>query len=150
MYRNQIIQRDIENHHENWNTLMSISLQLFHCNLSYMQNDTRQFRWVKIWMARTLIKTYSLTLLIRETIVEQWKIYQIEVKWNEIHSAMSDSLRAHGWYSPWNSPGQNTEVVAFSFSRGSSKPRDQTQDSHISGSFFTSWAAREGQAYRSG
>ena len=30
------------------------------------------------------------------------------------------------------------EWVAFSFSRGSSKPRDQTQVSHIAGGFFTS------------
>ena len=28
--------------------------------------------------------------------------------------------------------------VAFSFSRGSSQPRDQTQASHIAGEFFTS------------
>ena len=33
--------------------------------------------------------------------------------------------------------------VAFSFSRGSSQPRDQTQVSHIVGRFFTSWATRE-------
>ena len=37
---------------------------------------------------------------------------------------MSDSLRPHGLYSPWNSPGQNTEWVALPFSRGSSQPRD--------------------------
>ena len=30
------------------------------------------------------------------------------------------------------------EWVAFPFSRGSSKPRDQTQVSHIAGGFFTS------------
>ena len=30
------------------------------------------------------------------------------------------------------------EWVAFPFSRGSSQPRDQTQVSHISGTFFTS------------
>ena len=30
------------------------------------------------------------------------------------------------------------EWVAFPFSRGSSQPRDQTQDSHIAGGFFTS------------
>ena len=30
----------------------------------------------------------------------------------------------HGLYSPWNSPGQNTGVIAFPFSRGSSQPRD--------------------------
>ena len=30
------------------------------------------------------------------------------------------------------------EWVAFSFSKGSSQPRDQTQVSHIAGGFFTS------------
>ena len=34
------------------------------------------------------------------------------------------------------------EWVALPFSRGSSQPRDQTQVSHITGSFFTSWATR--------
>ena len=38
------------------------------------------------------------------------------------------------------------EWVAFSFSRGSSQPRDWTQFSHIAGRFFTSWATREAQA----
>ena len=35
------------------------------------------------------------------------------------------------------------EWVAFSFSRGSSQPRDWTQISRISGIFFTSWATKE-------
>ena len=35
------------------------------------------------------------------------------------------------------------EWVAFSFSRGSSQPRDWTQVSCIAGGFFTSWATRE-------
>ena len=35
---------------------------------------------------------------------------------------MSDSLRPHGLYSPWNSPGQNTGVVAFPFSRDLPNP----------------------------
>ena len=35
------------------------------------------------------------------------------------------------------------EWVAFSFSRGSSQPRDWTQVSHIAGRVFTSWATRE-------
>ena len=34
------------------------------------------------------------------------------------------------------------EWVAFSFSRGSSQPRDWTQVSCIAGRFFTSWATR--------
>ena len=35
------------------------------------------------------------------------------------------------------------EWVAFPFSKGSSQPRDQTQVSHITVWFFTSWATRE-------
>jgi len=35
------------------------------------------------------------------------------------------------------------EWVGFSFSRGSSQPRDKTQVSHIAGGFFTSWTTRE-------
>ena len=46
-----------------------------------------------------------------------------------------DSLRPHGLYIPWNSPGQNTGVVAFSFSKGSSQPRDQTRVSRIADRF---------------
>ena len=39
------------------------------------------------------------------------------------------------------------EGVAFSFSSGSSQPRDRIQVSHIAGGFFTSWATREAQEY---
>ena len=62
---------------------------------------------------------------------------------SESHSVVSDSLRPHGLYSPWNSLGQNTGMVAFPFSRGSSPHREQTQVSLIAGGFFTSWATRE-------
>ena len=96
-------------------------------------------------------------------------------------SVVSDSLRPHGLYSPWNSPGQNTAVVslsqgifpiqgsnpallhcrqilnqlshkgsprilewvAYPFSSGSSRPRNQTGGSCIAGRFFTSWAIRQ-------
>ena len=33
-------------------------------------------------------------------------------------SFVSDSLRPHGLYSPWNSPGQNTGVGSFSLLQG--------------------------------
>ena len=56
---------------------------------------------------------------------------------------MTDSLRPHRLHSPWNSPGQNTGVGSLSLLRGSSQPRDWTQDSHTAGRFFTSWATRE-------
>ena len=38
------------------------------------------------------------------------------------------------------------EWVAISFSKGSSRPRDQIQVSHIVGRFFTIWATREAQS----
>ena len=41
---------------------------------------------------------------------------------SESHSVVSHSLGPHGLYTPWNSPGQNTVVVAFPFSGGSSHP----------------------------
>ena len=57
---------------------------------------------------------------------------------NESSSVMSESLRSHGLYSPWNSPGQNSGVGSVPFSRESSQHRDQTQVSCIAGGFFTS------------
>ena len=38
-----------------------------------------------------------------------------------------------------NPPGQNTGVGSLSFLQGSSQFGDQTQVSHITGGFFTSW-----------
>ena len=62
---------------------------------------------------------------------------------SESHSVVSNSLRPHGLYSPWNSPGQNTGVGSLSFSRGSSQPRNQTGVSCIEGRLFNSSATRE-------
>ena len=56
---------------------------------------------------------------------------------SESRSVVSDSLWSHGLYSLWNSPGLNTGVGNFPFSR-SSQPRDRTQVSSIAGGFFTS------------
>ena len=44
------------------------------------------------------------------------KDYESEVK--EVKVAQSDSLRPHGLYSPWNSPGQNTGVGSLSLLQG--------------------------------
>ena len=57
-------------------------------------------------------------------------------------SVVSDTLQPHGLWParllcPWNFPGKNLEWVAISFSRGSSRPRDQTQVSCIADRFFT-------------
>ena len=64
-----------------------------------------------------------------------------EYKKNESCSVVSDCLWPHGLYSPWNSPGQNTEVGSPSVLQGR-RPRDQTGVSCISGGFFTNWAIR--------
>ena len=79
--------------------------------------------------------------------ISQARILESE---SESHSVVSDSLQPHGLHNPWNSPGQNTEWVAFPFSSGSSQPRDWTQVSCIAGRFFTSWATIEVQEYQSG
>ena len=42
----------------------------------------------------------------------------VKVKESENHPVESDSLRPHGLYSPWNSPGQNTGVGSFSLLQG--------------------------------
>ena len=60
-----------------------------------------------------------------------------EVKWK---SVVSNSLRPHGLYSPWNSPGQNTRVDSISLLQRIFQSRDRTQVSGIVGRFFTSWA----------
>ena len=50
------------------------------------------------------------------------------------HLVMSDSLRPHGPYSPWSSPGQNAGVGSRSLLQGIFP----TQVSCIAGGFFTS------------
>ena len=53
------------------------------------------------------------------------------------------SLRPHGLYSSWISPGQNTGVGSHSLlqgmvsTQGLTQPRDQTQISYTAGRFFT-------------
>ena len=37
---------------------------------------------------------------------------------SESHSVVSNYLRPHGLYSPWNSPGQNTRMGSLSFLQG--------------------------------
>ena len=61
---------------------------------------------------------------------------------SESHSVMSNSLRPHGIYSPWNSPGQNTGLGSLSLLQGifPTQGSNPTHVSLIAGRFFTSWA----------
>ena len=45
-------------------------------------------------------------------------MYYYRVWVSESHSVVSDSLRPHGLYSPWNCPGQNIEVGSRSLRKG--------------------------------
>ena len=63
---------------------------------------------------------------------------------SESHPVMSNSLRPHGLYSPWNSTGQNAGVGSLSLLQGIFP----TQVSQIAGGFFTSWAQGKHQNTR--
>ena len=65
------------------------------------------------------------------------------LKWSESRSVESNSLRPHGPYSPWNSPGQNTGVGSLSLLQGIFRTQGSNPVSRIAGGFFTSWATRE-------
>ena len=73
-----------------------------------------------------------------------------EVKWSESRSVESDSLRSHGLYSPWNSPGQNTGVGSLSFLQGIFPTQWLNPGLPHYMRFFTSWATREAQEYWNG
>ena len=123
-----------------------------------------------------------------DAVKETYMLSTVQVLWTEGCSVVSDSLRPHGLYSPWNSPGHNTGVgslsllqgifptqglnpdlphckqilyqlshkgsprilewVAYPFSSGSFRPRNQTGISYIAGGFFTTSAIRKAQIIR--
>ena len=55
-------------------------------------------------------------------VIDGWKSQHVVVCFqiqdcsgvSKSRSVVSDTLRPHGLYSPWNSPGQNTEVGSLS------------------------------------
>ena len=54
----------------------------------------------------------------KELLVEMSRISEWRRFISEILSVVSYSLRAHGRYSPWNSPGQNPRVGSLSLLQG--------------------------------
>ena len=74
------------------------------------------------------------------------RLPQYQVLMSESCSVVSDSLWAHGLYSPWNSPGQDTGVGSLSLLQGIFPTQGSNPGSPlllIVGGFFTSWATRE-------
>ena len=75
----------------------------------------------------------------------------MDVKMFKYRSVMSDSLRPMDCSPPSSSvheilQARILEWVAISFSRGSSRPRDQTQVSHIAGRRFSLCTTREAKS----
>ena len=58
--------------------------------------------------------------------IVQWRLWKSTLenfhctlfKWSESSSVVSDHVRSHGLYSPWNSPGQNIGVGSLSLLQG--------------------------------
>ena len=78
-------------------------------------------------------------------IVASWPAYRFlrrQVMWTWTWKSLSHSLQLHGLLHGILQ-ARILEWVAFSFPRGNSQPRDQTQVSCIASRFFTSWATRE-------
>ena len=59
----------------------------------------------------------SLVRELRSHMLQLRVCMKVKVK-SENHSVVSDSLRPHGLYSPWNSPGQNIGVGSLSLLHG--------------------------------
>ena len=62
----------------------------------------------------------------------------MKVKESESCSVVFDSLQPMDYTVHGTLQARILEWVAFPFARGSSRPRDSTQVSHIAGGFFTS------------
>ena len=65
-----------------------------------------------------IIQVYAPTSNAEEAEVEWFYEDLQDVLESESHSVMSDSVRPHGLYNPWNSPGQNTGVGSLSLLQG--------------------------------
>ena len=82
------------------------------------------------FLSAGLLRAFSMLMSIK-TLCESEKV-SCSFMSNSIHGQ-----RSLAGYNPWDSPGKNTGVGCIPFSRGSFRPRDQTQVSHIVGRFFT-------------
>ena len=70
------------------------------------------------WFNITVIQVYAKTSNAEEAKVEWFYEDLQDVLESESPSVMSDSVRPHGLYNPWNSPGQNTGVSRLSLLQG--------------------------------
>ena len=78
----------------------------------------------------------------RNTGIVQHGTHKVKVKVTQLCPTLFDPMvyAVYGILQP-----RILEWVTCPFSRGSSQPRDRTQDSGIAGGFFMSWTTREAQ-----
>ena len=96
---------------EKWlNLLIRMRIQISHgcmggLNEVYSQEGGKV---VKRWWNCVMLGMAWCKSVKKQTFVVKWRPENIWM--SENHSVMSDSLRHHELYGPWNSPGQNTGV----------------------------------------
>ena len=121
------------------------------CKLKPQSIATRLLEWLRI-KSKLILLSIGKDLGKRElSDIAGMSVKWYNYSWKERKwycSVVSDSLWPHGRYLPGFSirgifQARVLEWVAFSFSRGSSQPRDWTQVSCIASRRFTVWATRE-------
>ena len=111
------------------------------------KESMRFWTWITGHVKQLFLKVFVLLnltvyLWLHVTEISGW----VRMKVTQSCSTFCDPMN----YTVHGIPQSRTlEWVAFPFSRGSSQLRDQTQVSHNSGGFFTSWTTREAQEYGS-
>ena len=81
-----------------------------------------QLKWYSLQiMKQTLSFPSQGIVIVRYSLLQQkygMRFCHAKSSESESHSVVSDSLWSHGLYSPWDSPGQNTEVGSRSLLQG--------------------------------
>ena len=88
-----------------WEDPLGKELATYSSNLAWKIPWTKKPGRYSPWSCKELDTTEQLTLVMKQSE-------------SEGHSVVSDTLRSHGLYSPWNSPGQNTGMGSLSLLQG--------------------------------
>ena len=95
------------------------------------------------WYGRQHFSSTSAVVLNPWELISQNCPLKGPVEWSESCSILSNFLRPHGLYSPWNSPGQNTGVGSLSLLCWIFPTQELNWGLLHCRGFFTNWATRE-------
>ena len=97
----------------------ALSLSLLLLCLTHQDAATATPAPPRLWLDRVFLG--SELCVLRQTLITNtdspWCPQQLNLR-SESRSVVSDSLRPQGLYSPWNFPGQNTELGSQSLLQG--------------------------------